>query len=94
MLLRTHSSKNLKKVLVSSKQYHSHLKKHFIFLPNMCDRDSKILDEKLAFGFGVNHCPILLALVQLTHSMKSAVKVVAENLTKLDLLKYITGINY
>lgn len=35
--------------------------KHFI-LPNMCDQDSKIPDEKLALGYGVNHYPLLLAL--------------------------------
>lgn len=34
-------------------------KKHFIFLPYICGQDSKILDEKWAFGYEVSHCPIL-----------------------------------
>lgn len=72
MLLRTHSCKNLKKVLVSREQYHAQLQKAFIFLSIICDQDSKILDEKLAFGYGVNHYQILLCLVLLTVSIKSA----------------------
>lgn len=54
MLLRTHSCKNLKKkkVQVESSITPSY-KKHFIRLPNTCNQDNKILNEKLAFGYGV-----------------------------------------
>lgn len=53
----------------------------------MCNQDSKILDEKLAFCYGVNHYPVSLALVQLATIMKSALKVLGDHVIKLSMIR-------